>query len=103
MNIETIGLWGETAWYVRLLFNLLMVALPTLAGIALLSASGTKVVSTARSLLQTVRPAVDQPTDPIVLLIAQKTGRTPDEVCAWLAGNIDVIIAALPAKQEAVR
>ncbi len=94
-------IWSETAWYVQLIFNVLLLVLPTLIGLAVVSAGGAKVVDTVRMLAKSIRPAIDEPTDPLVALLAERTGRRPETVRDFLTGNLDQIVALLP--QEAVK
>jgi hypothetical protein len=99
--MEALGLWNETEWYVQLLVNVLFYVLPTLALLAVANKSGAKVVETTRALLKTIRPAIDEPGDWLVLEIASRTGRKPEAVSAFLRDNVDKVIATLP--QEAVK
>ena len=99
--MEALGLWSETEWCVELLAYVLFFVLPTLIALALANASGVKVVETARALFKAIRPAIDEPTDWLVLEIAARTGRKPETISTFLTENVDKVIGLLP--QEAVK
>lgn len=96
--LDQIGLWQDTAWYVQLIFNLLLFALPTLAGLAALSKFGALTIQTARDVWTLLRPALDQPTDRLIMEIARRVGADPTEVSEFLTRNIDGVIMLLPDK-----
>lgn len=91
-------IWNGTEWYVQLVFNVLLLILPTLIGLAIVNASGAKLVDTVRMLLNAIRPAIDEPGDPLIVLIAAKTGRKAEDVSDLLVGKVDEVIALLPGE-----
>ncbi len=93
-------LWNETAWYVPVLFNVLLIVLSALAGLAVASEFGAQTIKSVRKLYQTMRPAIDEETDPIILLIAARLKLPPKTVRDFILGNLDKVIAVLP--QEAI-
>ena len=93
-------IWNSTEWYVQLIFNVLLFVLPTLVGLAVANVFGAKVVTTARMLLKAIRPAIDEPGDPFIVMIAAKTGYKPKEVSDLLVTKVDEVIALLPGEEE---
>ena len=97
--METINLWSESSWWLELVFNVLMLVLPTLAALAAASVFGASVIRAIKTIWREwLRPALDEPTDPLVKIIADKTGRKPETVSKWLTESIDDVIALLPAE-----
>jgi len=99
--METINLWTDTAWYLELLWNVCLFALPTLAGLAVLTASGGAVIKIARTSWRMTRPFVDEANDPLILFLAAKTGHDPAQLAAWLIARGDEVIALLPETERA--
>ena len=93
-------IWNGTEWYLQLVFNILLVILPALIGLAVISASGRKTVSTIKMLFKSFRKAVDEDHDPLIVLIAAKTGYKPQQVSDLLVTKVDEVIALLPGEEE---
>ena len=93
-------IWNETAWYLRVVFNILLVIIPALVVLVVASEGGIKVVRTAKMLFKTFRKAIDEPTDPLIALIAAKTGYKPEVVSDLLVTKVDEVIALLPGEEE---
>lgn len=90
-------LFNESAWYIEMLFNVGMVVLPTLAGVAASGELGAQVIKrTKKVYAEYLRPAIDEPTDPAIMLIATKTGKSPEWVSAQLIDNLDNVVGTLP-------
>lgn len=94
MNDFTI--WHESAWWLEVVFNVLIVLLPTLAGAAVLAAGGLRTITVVRDGWRKLRPLVDEPSDLIVRQIAERTGRDPQQVSAFITSNLDRIVELLP-------
>ena len=78
-----------------------MILLPLLAGLAATSATGAATIRAAKKIYsELLRPAIDEPTDPIVKLIAKKTGRDPAWVSQQLRENLDAVVAVLPEEAK---
>ena len=95
-------LWSRTDWYLQFTFNLLILALATLIPLALASVSGGKFVEAGRYFIKTLRTAFDETDDLAVGVIAQKTGRTREEVRDFLVGNLDLVASIFPPPQETI-
>ena len=69
-----------------------------LAGKVLVQAlqAGGNVAKEGRAFWRAVRGLADEPSDPLVLAIAAKTGKTPAQVVKSLTGLVDQIIAIMP-------
>lgn len=93
-------IWNETAWYLRVVFNILLVIIPALVVLVVASEGGIKVVRTAKMLFKTFCKAIDEPTDPLIALIAAKTGYKPEVVSDLLVTKVDEVIALLPGEEE---
>jgi hypothetical protein len=90
-------LWTETNEWIQLCFNVLMLVLPVLAGVAATSVFGAAMINAIkRFYAEWLRPAIDEPTDPIVALIAQRMKRDPQVVVDFIVSNLDAVIAVLP-------
>ena len=94
-------LFNETELWVQLLFNGLMILLPLLAGVAATSTFGAVMIRTIKKVYaEWLRPAIDDPTDAIVKLIAEKTGRDAKWVSQQLCENLDAVVAVLPEEAK---
>lgn len=91
-------IWAGAHWYVILVYNILLVVLSTLIGLAVVTVSGAKLIDAIRLLLKAIRPAIDEPSDWFVGLIAAKTGRTREAVSGFLVQKLDEVAALLPAE-----
>lgn len=95
--------WSQTAWYWELVFNLLMLAIPTLAGVAVLGGSaslGWRTVHAVRRFWKMIRAAIDEPTDPAIIFLALKSGKSPEVISKFLVENGDLIVAGLPEEAK---
>jgi len=98
--MDQVNLWTETPQWLSLLWNILLIVLPTLAATAALTAGGAGVVKTVRWAWAQARPLIDEPTDPLANLIAARTGRTPEQVVDFVVSHIDRIVALLPTEAQ---
>jgi len=90
-------LFSESAWYIQLLFNVLMLALPTLAGLAIAGELGAQTIKrTKKVYAEWVRPAIDEADDPAIKFLAGKSGRDPKWVSDQLIAVGDQVVALLP-------
>lgn len=96
--MEPFNLWNESAWYLELIYNVLLFVLPTLAGAAVSTVFGAGVVRAFKWLWRTFRPLVDEPTDPLVVRIARESGKSPEFVSTFLTSNLDRVVALLPGE-----
>lgn len=93
--MSDISIWTESSTWLEIVFNVLLVLLPTLAGAAALSVGGLRVLAWARDAYRTLRPWIDEPGDPLIKAIAEKTGRKPEDVTAFMTSNLDRVIELL--------
>lgn len=94
-------LWSQVEWYVQLVFNVLMFVLPTLIALAATGGLGAVVIRSFKQVYKEfVRQAIDEPTDMLVVLLANKTGRDAALISRFLLDNLDAIVALLPEDQE---
>ena len=96
-------LFNETELWVQIVFNILMAVLPLLASVAATSAAGAMMIRAIKKVYaEWVRPSIDEATDPLIVLIAAKTGRDPKWVAQQLLENLDSIVAVLPEEVKPV-
>ena len=97
--MSDISIWGDSARWLEIVFNVLLIVLPTLAGAAALTVGGLRTLKLARDAWRLLRPLVDQPTDTLVRLIAQQTGRPAEQVSEFLTGNLDKVVSLFPLEE----
>lgn len=101
--MEQIDLWQATPEWLELVFNVLLLIIPALAAVAITTASGATVVATVQKSWKLIRPAIDEPTDPLILLLASRIGWTPEQVSAWLLENFGKVVGTLPVMPDGTR
>ena len=94
-------LWNETHQWAEIVFNALLLVLPVLAALAATSATGAVMIRTIKKVYsEWIRPAIDEPTDPLVILLAAKIGKDPAWVAKQLLENLDAVAAVLPEEAK---
>lgn len=94
-------LWNGTSELVQIVFNILIAILPVLAGVAVTSVTGAAMVNAIKRLYkEIVRPAIDEPGDLIIGVLAKRLGKDPAWISRMLVENLDAVIAVLP--EEAI-
>lgn len=97
-----VNVWNETYWWVNVVWNILLVVVPVLAALAATSAFGAAVIRTFKTAWKEwVRPAVDDPSDPLVKLLAEKTGLPAEVISDFLVENLDLLTDLLPKEELA--
>lgn len=97
-----VNVWNETYWWVGVIWNVLLILVPLLAAAAATSAFGASVIRTAKMVYREwVRPAINEPTDPLVKLLAEKTGLPAAVISAFLIDNLDLVEGLLPKEELA--
>lgn len=96
-----LNIWNESSEWLEIVYNILLLVIPALATLAATSVFGAGLVRSIKIFLREwARPAMDEPTDPLVKLIAERTGRKPDVVSKWAVERIDDIIGVLPEEGQ---
>lgn len=99
--MDTITLWGESIWWLDLVWNVALVLLGTLAPMAAVGVLGAGVIRSWRQVwAEWVRPALDQSTDPAIVFLAAKLGVKPDVLSKWLVERGDQIADVLPKEAQ---
>jgi len=92
-----LNIWSESSEWLEIVYNVLLLVIPALAGLAATSVFGAGLIRSIKLFWREwLRPALDDPTDPLVKLIAERTGRKPEDVSKWLTERIDEVIGVLP-------
>lgn len=89
-------LWNNTNTILEVVYNMLLIVLPVLAGLAATTAFGAGLIRTVRWAWGVMRPAVDEPTDPAIVWLSEKTGRTATWLSEFIISNGDQVIGLLP-------
>lgn len=98
--MENIQLWAETVDWIEIVLNIALIALPVaLSGIVFLAGGGW-LINVMRWFWRIVRPQVDEVDDPIVRLIADRTGLSPERVLELLTASVDDILGMMPEQGE---
>lgn len=80
--MNDLKLWADTIDWLNILFNVLALVLPTLAGLAAVVATSHGLGAVVTRAVGFVRPALDEATDPAIVALAEQFHTTPEQVLA---------------------
>ena len=89
-------IWNQTNWWIELILNLCLYALPALAAVAVAGELGARTVIAVRKIWKLARPALDEPTDPAIIFLAGKSKKSPQVVSDFIVQIGDQIVAMMP-------
>ena len=96
--MNDVQLYAEAVDWLGLVLSALLVVLPTLLALALVFLGGAGAVNSGRKLWESLRPAVDEPTDPLNQIIAAALKQRPELVSDFLVKLFDATFAEPPAE-----
>lgn len=87
--MDDVQLYAEAVDWLGLVLSVALVVLPTLLVLALVFLGGAGAVNSGRKLWESLRPAVDEPTDPLIQMIAAALKTRPELVSDFIVGLLD--------------
>lgn len=100
--INDLVLWAQAVDWIRFWITAALFVLPPLVVMFVTLFAGKHVVAAARTLYAWVRPYIDEPSDPVIAMLAARSGLAPDRVIELVTDNLDsVLLAITPAVTKA--
>lgn len=86
-------MYAEAIDWLNLTLSVAVIVLPTLIVLALTALGGAAAVEQGRKLWKSLRVTVDEPSDPIVAMIAAAVKQRPEIVSGFLVSLFDATFA----------
>ena len=99
--MDDVKVYAEAIDWLNLTLSVALIVLPTLIGLALTALFGAQAVEQGRKLWKSLRQTVDEPTDPIVAMLAAAAKQKPEMVSSFLVALFDATFAeAVPMAER---
>lgn len=92
--MNDVQLYAEAVDWLSLVLSVALVVLPTLFVLALTALGGVAAVKAGRDLWQSLRVTVDEPGDPVVMLVAGALKQKPELISEFLVRLFDTTFEA---------
>lgn len=99
--INDITVWAAAYDWLRIVLTIAVFIIPTLVFLWLTLFASGKAITAARGVYKQIRQFFDEPTDPLVMLIAARTGLSADEVIKWLTSPDGILLKVDAAPDDA--
>lgn len=100
--MDEVRVYAEAVDWLNLVLSVGLIVLPTLFVLALTAIGGAQAVEQGRKLWASLRVTVDEPSDPVVAMIATAVKQRPELISTWLVALFDSTFAeSVPLAERA--